>query len=94
MIFVKISQNLIKSHLKICLISQTSVHRLWHVCDQVCYTCADLHLVPLKGVTFFALVELYKVKFTKSPSAMILSVIMNRKQSDLWVFQLTAYKCA
>ena len=31
MIFVKISQNFIKSHLKICLISQTLVHSLWHV---------------------------------------------------------------
>ena len=31
-IFVKISQNFIKSHLKICLISQISVHSLWHVC--------------------------------------------------------------
>ena len=30
-IFVKISQNFIKSHLKICLISQISVHSLWHV---------------------------------------------------------------
>ena len=32
MIFVKISQNFIKSHLKICLNSQTSIHSLWHVC--------------------------------------------------------------
>ena len=32
MIFVKISQNFIKSHLKICLVSQISVHSLWHVC--------------------------------------------------------------
>ena len=31
-ILVKISQNFIKSHLKICLISQISVHSLWHVC--------------------------------------------------------------
>ena len=31
-IFIKFSQNLIKSHLKICLISQISVHSLWHVC--------------------------------------------------------------
>ena len=31
MIFVKISQNFIKSHLKNCLISQTLVHSLWHV---------------------------------------------------------------
>ena len=30
-IFVKISQNFIKSHLKFCLISQISVHSLWHV---------------------------------------------------------------
>ena len=29
MIFVKISHNFIKSHLKICLISQISVHSLW-----------------------------------------------------------------
>ena len=32
MIFVKISQNFIKSPLKFCLISQISVHSLWHVC--------------------------------------------------------------
>ena len=31
--FVKISQNFIKSPLKICLIAQISVHSLWHVCD-------------------------------------------------------------
>ena len=31
MIFVKISQNFIKSHLKFWLISQISVHKLWHV---------------------------------------------------------------
>ena len=30
-IFVKISQNFIKSPLKICLISQTSIQSLWHV---------------------------------------------------------------
>ena len=30
-IFVKISQNFIKSHLNICLISQIAVHSLWHV---------------------------------------------------------------
>ena len=30
-IFVKVSQNFIKSPLKICLISQISVHSLWHV---------------------------------------------------------------
>ena len=33
LIFVKISQNFIKSDLKICLISQISVHSLWHVCS-------------------------------------------------------------
>ena len=38
MIFVKISQNFIKSHLKICLNSQISVHSSWHVCQ------ADLRL--------------------------------------------------
>ena len=32
MIFVKVSLNLIKSHLKCWLISQISVHKLWHVC--------------------------------------------------------------
>ena len=34
-IFVKVSQNFIKSHLKFCLISQISAHSLWHVhvCD-------------------------------------------------------------
>ena len=32
-IFVKISQNIIKSHFKICLVSQISVHSLWHVCS-------------------------------------------------------------
>ena len=31
LIFVKISQNFIKSPLKICLISRISVHTLWHV---------------------------------------------------------------
>ena len=31
-IFIKISQNFINSPLKICLISQISVHSLWHVC--------------------------------------------------------------
>ena len=31
-IFVKVSQNFIKSHLKFCLISQISAHSLWHVC--------------------------------------------------------------
>ena len=30
---VKISQNFTKSPLKICFISQTSVHSLWHVCS-------------------------------------------------------------
>ena len=30
-IFVKISQNFIKSPVKICLVSQISVHSLWHV---------------------------------------------------------------
>ena len=32
MMFKKISQNFIKSPLKICLISQTFVNILWHVC--------------------------------------------------------------
>ena len=32
-IFVKMSQNFIESPLKICLISQTSVYSLWHVCN-------------------------------------------------------------
>ena len=36
MIFVKISQNFIECPLKICLISQISVHSLWHVCDTHC----------------------------------------------------------
>ena len=31
-IFVKVSQNFIKSHLKFYLISQISAHSLWHVC--------------------------------------------------------------
>ena len=30
-IFVKVSQNFIKSHLKVCLISQISANSLWHV---------------------------------------------------------------
>ena len=34
MIF-QISQNFIKSPLKICLISQISVHSLWYVCDKI-----------------------------------------------------------
>ena len=29
---IQVSQNFIKSHLKFCLISQISVHSLWHVC--------------------------------------------------------------
>ena len=35
MIFVKLSQNFIKSPLKICHISQISVHSLWHVWKSV-----------------------------------------------------------
>ena len=31
-IFVQVSQNFIKSHLKFCLNSQISAHSLWHVC--------------------------------------------------------------
>ena len=42
MIFVKISQNFIKSHLKICLISQISAHRLWHVCYGMIYSLRKL----------------------------------------------------
>ena len=30
--FMKISQNFVKSPLKFCLISQILVHSLWHVC--------------------------------------------------------------
>ena len=30
-VFVKVSQNFTKSHLKFCLISQISAHSLWHV---------------------------------------------------------------
>ena len=30
-VFVKVLQNFIKSQLKICQVSQISVHRLWHV---------------------------------------------------------------
>ena len=37
-IFVKVSQNFIKSHLKFCLISQISAHSLWHVCQQQGHT--------------------------------------------------------
>ena len=33
--FIKITLNFIKSHLKICLISQISVHSLWHVWNVV-----------------------------------------------------------
>ena len=44
MIFVKISQNLIKSPFKICLISQISVHSLWHVC----LTCVDVFYLLIK----------------------------------------------
>ena len=34
-IFVKVSQNCIKSHLKFCLISQISAHSLWHVWEMI-----------------------------------------------------------
>ena len=37
-IFAKISQNFIKSHLKFCLISQISVHSVWHVCISEYFT--------------------------------------------------------
>ena len=45
MIFIKISHNFIKSPLKICLISQISVHSLWHVCrhqNLVPWSCLPL----------------------------------------------------
>ena len=32
-IFVNVSQNFVKSHLKFCIISQISAHSLWHVCS-------------------------------------------------------------
>ena len=32
-IFVKVSQNFIKSHLRVCLISRISAHSLWQVCS-------------------------------------------------------------
>ena len=41
-IFVKISQNFIKSHLKICLISKISVHSLWHVCYSYIYVLMNM----------------------------------------------------
>ena len=40
--------------------------------DWVCYEGADRHPVPLKGKGhIFSLVKLHKVKFAKSPFAMI-----------------------
>ena len=41
MLFVKISQNFIKPHLKICLISQISVPSLWYVCSRLYFLCKD-----------------------------------------------------
>ena len=53
MIFVKVTQNFIKSPLNICLISQISVHSLWHVWHHLyirevadtIYVCDIPHLV-------------------------------------------------
>ena len=50
MIFVKISQNFIKSHLKICLISQISVHILWHVCGCAPSEDSDQSVADPEGV--------------------------------------------
>ena len=38
-LFKKISQNFVKSPLKVCLISQNLVHRLWHVCTSLLKRC-------------------------------------------------------
>ena len=48
MIFVKISQNFIKSLLKHCLIWQISIHSLWHVCLSSKAACPPYNLyVPM-----------------------------------------------
>ena len=48
MIFVKITQNFVKSPLKICLISQISVHSLWHACSFV--ICSLDRIIPLVAI--------------------------------------------
>ena len=53
-IFVKVSQNFIKSHLKFCLISQISANSLWHVWfggegeGAILYRTVDQYLISVK----------------------------------------------
>ena len=48
MIFMKISQNFVKSPLKISLISQISAKRLWHVCVTIHIKCVEIFHVKKK----------------------------------------------
>ena len=68
--------------------------------DWVCYECADLHPVPLKGKChiFFSRKavqgRIYKIAVRYDRQKFpILSVKINWNPSDLCLFQLMVYKC-
>ena len=58
--FVKISQNFINSHWKICLILQTSVHSLWHVWITCSSWSSDFALY-LKGELLLLIILMYLI---------------------------------
>ena len=68
--------------------------------DQVCYKCADLHLVLLKGKCHMfcsrkaVQSRIYEIAIRYDRQSFpILSVKINRNPSYPWVFQLMVYKC-
>ena len=55
--------------------------------DPVCYECAILHPVPLKGKChIFALVKLHKIEFTNSPAKISYLFFKNKLESKCSLF--------
>ena len=64
MIFVKVSQNFIKPHLKNCLISQISAHSLWHVCILMSqYSMLQNEMLEVGGLFLNIFEHAKKIKF-------------------------------
>ena len=80
-IFVKISQNFIESHLKICLISQISVHSLCHVCPRVSWMTTYLGKSCSFGFPRVPFVNCRHVMY------LVISLMVLRAGCGIWLYQ-------
>ena len=79
LIFVKISQNIIKSPLKICHISQISLHSLWHAC------AADPDCSYVKFINFLhPSFKVFQLTYCRRQSILLKGrMFISRRQSTL-----------